>query len=115
MRFARPWRRTHRGVLTTGTTVSCGVGAPLWTYQERTRNALTLVGRQLIRGRVTMGGVVTYPTTAPRRLLLMTRRLDAGDVGGEEVNSVAVEVPSCAVVVLSGSGVGVSREDLGVA
>ena len=60
---------------------------------------------------------LTYPATAPSRLLsgLAARRLDACDVGGEEVNSVAVEVPSGAVVVLGGSGVGVPREDLGVA
>ncbi len=60
---------------------------------------------------------LTYPATAPSRLLsgLAARRLDACDVGGEEVNSVAVEVTSGAVVVLGGSGVGVPREDLGVA
>jgi hypothetical protein len=43
------------------------------------------------------------------------RRLDAGDVGGEEVDSVAVEVAAGAVVVLGGSWVGVTREDLGIA
>src|SRR5918994_1128048 len=42
-------------------------------------------------------------------------RLDAGDVGGEEVDSVAVEVAAGAVVVLGGSWVGVTGEDLGVA
>ena len=49
---------------------------------------------------------MTYPPT---------NRLDAGDVGGEEVDSVAVEVSAGAVVVLGGSGVGMAREDLGVA
>jgi hypothetical protein len=60
---------------------------------------------------------LTYPATARAGYFsgLAARRLDACDVGGEEVNSVAVEVPSGAVVVLSGSGVGVPREDLGVA
>jgi hypothetical protein len=43
------------------------------------------------------------------------RLLDAGDVGGEEVNPVTVEVASGSVVVLGGPGVGVSGEDLGVA
>jgi hypothetical protein len=41
--------------------------------------------------------------------------LDAGDVGGEEVDAVSVEVASGAVVVLGGAGVGVPGEDLGVA
>ena len=40
---------------------------------------------------------------------------DAGDVGGEEVDAVSVEVAAGAVVVLGGSRVGVSGEDLGVA
>jgi hypothetical protein len=40
---------------------------------------------------------------------------DAGDVGGEEVGSVAVEVAAGAVVVLGGSRVGVTGEDLRVA
>jgi hypothetical protein len=42
-------------------------------------------------------------------------RLDASDVGGEEVDSVAVEVAACAVVVLGGPGVDMAGEDLGVA
>ena len=42
-------------------------------------------------------------------------RLDAGDIGGEEVESVAVEVSAGAVVVLGGPRVGVTGEDLGVA
>src|SRR6478672_8000391 len=40
---------------------------------------------------------------------------DAGDVGGEEVNAVAVEVAAGAVVVLGGSRVGVPGENLRVA
>ena len=40
---------------------------------------------------------------------------DAGDVGGEEVDAVSVEVASGAVVALGGAGVGVTGEDLGVA
>ena len=39
----------------------------------------------------------------------------AGDVGGEEVDAVAVEISAGAVVVLGGAGVGVAGEDLGVA
>jgi hypothetical protein len=35
------------------------------------------------------------------------RRSDAGDIGGEEVDAVAVEVASRTVVVLGGAGVGV--------
>ena len=46
---------------------------------------------------------------------LLSNGLDAGDVGGEEVDSVAVEVAPCAVVVLGGPGVGMAGEDLGVA
>jgi len=42
-------------------------------------------------------------------------RSDAGDVGGQEVDAVAVEVAACAVVVLGGRRVGVPGEDLGVA
>lgn len=42
-------------------------------------------------------------------------RSDAGDVGGEEVHAVAVEVAAGAVVVLGGSGVGMPGEDLGIA
>src|SRR5680860_1478112 len=41
--------------------------------------------------------------------------LDAGDVGGEVVDAVSVEVASGAVVVLGGARVGVPGEDLGVA
>jgi hypothetical protein len=41
--------------------------------------------------------------------------LVAGDVGGEEVDAVAVEVAACSVVVLGGAGVGVAGEDLCVA
>ena len=40
---------------------------------------------------------------------------DAGDVGGEEVDGVAVEVAAGAVVVLGGPWVGVAGQDLGVA
>jgi len=41
-------------------------------------------------------------------------RSDAGDVCGQEVDAVTVEVASGAVVVLGGAGVGVAGEDLGV-
>jgi hypothetical protein len=44
-----------------------------------------------------------------------SRCSDAGDVGGEEVHAVAVEVAAGAVVVLGGAGVGVAGQDLGVA
>jgi hypothetical protein len=40
---------------------------------------------------------------------------DAGDVGGEEVDAVSVEVAAGAVVMLGRAGVGVAGEDLGVA
>ncbi len=40
--------------------------------------------------------------------------LRAGDVGGEEVDPLAVEVAAGAVVVLGGAWVGVSGEDLGI-
>ena len=46
---------------------------------------------------------------------LLPIQLDAGDVCGEEVDSVTVEVARCAVVVLGGPGVGMAREDLSVA
>jgi len=39
---------------------------------------------------------------------------DAGNVGGEEVHAVSVEVASGSVVVLGRAGVGVAGEDLGV-
>ena len=42
-------------------------------------------------------------------------RSDAGDVGGEEVDAVSVEVAAGSVVVLSGAGVSVPGQDLGVA
>ena len=42
-------------------------------------------------------------------------RSDAGDVGGEEVDAVAVEVAAGAVVVLGRARVGVSGQDLRVA
>lgn len=45
----------------------------------------------------------------------LSERLHACNVGGEEVDTVAVEVASGAVVVLGGPRVGVAREDLGVA
>jgi len=40
---------------------------------------------------------------------------EAGDVGGEEVDAVAVRVAACAVVVLGRPGVGVPGEDLCIA
>jgi hypothetical protein len=43
------------------------------------------------------------------------RSSHAGDVGGEEVDAVAVEVAAGAVVVLGGAGVGVAGEYLRVA
>jgi hypothetical protein len=39
---------------------------------------------------------------------------DSGDVGGEEVNAVAVEVAAGSIVVLGGARVGVSSQDLGI-
>jgi hypothetical protein len=42
-------------------------------------------------------------------------RSDACDIGREEVDAVAVEVATGAVIVLGGPWVGVSGEDLGVA
>ena len=45
----------------------------------------------------------------------MLERSDAGDVGGEEVDAVSVEVAAGTVVVLCGSWVGVAGEDLCVA
>src|SRR5665647_272399 len=47
--------------------------------------------------------------------LVRPDRSDAGDVCGQEVDAVSVEVAAGAVVVLGGSGVGVAGEDLGVA
>jgi hypothetical protein len=47
--------------------------------------------------------------------VLRSVRLDAGDVGGEEVDTVPIEVAPGAVVVLGRSRVGMSSEDLGVA
>jgi hypothetical protein len=41
-------------------------------------------------------------------------RLDPGDVGGEEVDAVPIEVASGAVVVLGRSRICMSREDLGI-
>ena len=54
---------------------------------------------------------------APRTQSLVpaTATLDTGDVGGEEVDAVAVEVAAGAVVVLGGAGVCMAGEDLGVA
>lgn len=51
-----------------------------------------------------------------RRVMVggVPRRLYACDVGGEEVDPVAVEVSSGTVVVFGGSRVGVPGEDLGV-
>jgi hypothetical protein len=40
--------------------------------------------------------------------------LHAGDVGGQEVDAVAVEVAAGTVAVLGGSRIGMSHEDLGV-
>jgi hypothetical protein len=40
---------------------------------------------------------------------------NAGDIGGEEVDSVAVEAAAGAVVMLGGAGVGVAGGDLRVA
>jgi len=44
----------------------------------------------------------------------MAGQSDACDVGGEEVDAVAVEVAAGAVVVLSGAGVGVAGQDLSI-
>jgi hypothetical protein len=40
---------------------------------------------------------------------------EAGDVGGQEVDAVSVEVAAGSVVVFGGAGVGVPGQDLGVA
>ncbi len=48
-------------------------------------------------------------------VLVVICGLDAGDVGGQEVDAVAVEVAPGSVVVLGGSRVGVTDQDLGVA
>lgn len=58
-------------------------------------------------GRVLVGG-------ADARRRVETDRLDAGNVGGEEVDAVSVEVAAGAVVMFGGPGVGVAGEDLGV-
>jgi hypothetical protein len=50
-----------------------------------------------------------------RSVCLLPAALDAGDIGGEEVDTVAVEVAAGAVVVLGGAGVGVPGEDLRIA
>ena len=47
------------------------------------------------------------PEPAPGQPHLVSH---AGDVGGEEVHAVAVEVAAGAVVVLGGAGVGVSSQ-----
>ena len=60
-------------------------------------------GDQARRQKVDPGG----PDTATRS--------HASDVRGEEVDTVAVEVAPCSVVVLGGSRIGMSGEDLGVA
>jgi hypothetical protein len=44
----------------------------------------------------------------------MAGQSDACNVGGEEVDAVAVEVAACAVVVLGGARVCVSRQDLSI-
>jgi hypothetical protein len=46
---------------------------------------------------------------------LVSAHLDAGDVGGEEVDAVAVEVSTGAVVMLGGARVTVSSKDLRIA
>jgi hypothetical protein len=53
-------------------------------------------------------------TTVVAPLVRRRGLLHAGDVGGEEVDAVSVEVAAGAVVVLGGAGVGVAGEDLGV-
>jgi hypothetical protein len=51
----------------------------------------------------------------PRRIgSRVAGQSDTCDVGGEEVDAVAVEVAAGAVVVLGGAGVGVSRQDLSI-
>jgi hypothetical protein len=47
--------------------------------------------------------------------LVRPDRSDAGDLCGQELDAVSVEVAAGAGVVLGGSGVGVAGEDLGVA
>lgn len=49
------------------------------------------------------------------RVVLVRSRLDPGDVGGKELDAVAVKVSAGPVVVICGAWVGVSGEDLGVA
>src|SRR3954467_14933104 len=55
---------------------------------------------------VLLGGVDVPP---------LANQLDAGDVGGEEVDAVAVQVATGAVVVLGSPGVGMAGQDLNVA
>lgn len=73
---------------------------------RRAPHRAKLVQRKTRRPREGAGGVET--DIGP------VERSDAGDVGGEEVDAVAIEVASGAVVVLGGTWVGVAGQDLGV-
>ena len=65
---------------------------------------------------ISMAGRVAPEGATPDRLASLGRIvLDPGDVGGEEVDAVTVEVAAGAVVVLGGAGVGVAGEHLRVA
>ena len=58
-------------------------------------------------------GVASFWVVGTHRSVCL-QMSDAGDVGGEEVDAVAVEVAAGSVVVLGGAGVGVPGEDLRV-
>jgi len=68
-----------------------------------------------IYARITEAPDVSLLIRAVAPLVRRRRLLHAGDVGGEEVDAVPVEVASGAVVVLGGSRVGMAGEDLDVA
>src|SRR5262245_17809236 len=50
--------------------------------------------------------------STPRSKVRARQPSDAGDVGGEEVDAVTVEVAAGAVVMFGGPGVGVAGQDL---
>lgn len=81
----------------------------------RTATYPATTSRALARARVPWQTTVRIHVVRDRAAqAALARGSDAGDIGGEEVDAVSVEVAAGPVVVLGGAWVGVAGQDLGV-
>ena len=88
---------------------------PEFAGADRTASLLEPDALLRTTSRWALGSIVWTTPFLGGIVLVAVYALDAGDVGGEEVDALAVEVVAGSVVVLGVSRVGVAGQDLGVA